>query len=285
MQLVILPNDNVDDPSTENIQHAPVFTWNKYVNQSVAAIPFESHGFSDLLAHDMVANDLPVNIKYKFESKLPKAVWRGGNQGESRSKVYKWTVNHTDLIDFKFASPSTHMAMWKQERVYKYVIDVDGIAWSSRFLYLLNLDMVIIKHASSFTDFCNEMLIPGKHYLTFSNEIELVEDIKFLIEKGDQYAMNMIKDRKKLAERYCSKDAQLLYFYALLNAYARLQRFKVTLDKNAVLITPHIKSISILEVLLITFVFLSTILCAHVCATRRKFHNDEHSKAVKMVLP
>ena len=60
--------------------------------------------------------------------------------------------------------------------------------------------MVIIKHVpisrEIFTDFCNEMLTPGKHYLTFSDEVELVKVIKFLKKKGDQYAMNMIKERK-----------------------------------------------------------------------------------------
>ena len=155
--LIIVANDDTDDPSYYNIKCAPVFSWNKYENQTVLAIPFGSHGFSDLLSSDMT-NDLPMGRKYEFESKLPKAVWRGGNHGWARSEVYKWTVNHTDLIDYKFVSPSTYMPIWKQERLYKYIIDVDGNAWSSRFIYLLNLDMVIIKHVpisrGIFTDFC-----------------------------------------------------------------------------------------------------------------------------------
>ena len=293
VHLVVVANDDTDDPSMENIKCAPVFSWNKCENQSVLAIPFGSNGFSDLLSSDM-ANELPMNKKYKFEFKLPKAVWRGGNQGRDRSEVYKWTVNHTDLIDYKFASSSTYMAMWKQERLYKYIIDVDGVAWSSRFIYLLNLDMVIIKHVPSsrgtcrdrvYTDFCNEMLIPGKHYLTFSNEVELVKVIKLLIKKGDQYAITMIKERKQVAERYCSKDAQLVYFYAIFNAYARLQRFKVALDKNAVLIPPDVEPLSFLEVILIFFVFISIVLCVHVCITTRKFHSHEYSKDARMTLP
>ena len=249
----------VDKPPNENLNIAPVFTFNKYKNENTLAIPFKIHGMQDVFALSVGSYD----STYKFENKMPKAVWRGNDNGQIRKDIYKWTRKHSE-IDYEFTS-TNYMSMSKQEHLYKYILDVDGFAWSSRFIQLLNMDMVIVKQESTMTDFCNEM-IPESMYLTFSNESNLVNAIQFLIQKGDEYALNMINQRRTFAKRYCSKDAQMMYMFTLLNMYANLQRFKVVKDTKAVYVSNDVPSISYLELLLIAFVVASAALSALCCA-------------------
>ena len=174
----------VDQPPLENLNYSPILTFNKYKGDNNIAIPFKIY-----LMEYVYAFSVGTYFKksYNFRNKIAKAVWRGANNGDKRMEVYRWTLNHTDLIDFqlvKHRHTGHYMSISKQEHLYKYLLDIDGAGWSSRFIQSLNTDMVIIKENSSITDFCNEMLTPDVHYLTFSNESTLVKAIQTLSIKG-----------------------------------------------------------------------------------------------------
>ena len=256
-----------DDPPSENLKLAPIFTFNKYKNENIIAIPFIVNKMEDIYA----LNTNQHFIKsYNFSNKKSKAVWRGQEGRGIRDQIYQWTRSHKDIIDYEFSIAhtgykSTNFLSWtEQEHFYKYLLDVDGLGWSSRFIQLLNMDVVIIKQESLHTDFCNEM-IPETMYLTFNNETTMVQSIQSLIQKGDEYALNMIQERRTFAKRYCSKDAQTMYLFTVLNLYANLQQFKVTPDKNAIHVYDE-PSISYLEFILISFVVASAAISALCCA-------------------
>ena len=256
----------VDQPPLENLNYSPILTFNKYKGDNNIAIPFKIY-----LMEYVYAFGVGTYFKksYNFRNKIAKAVWRGANNGDKRMEVYRWTLNHTDLIDFqlvKHRHTGNYMSISKQEHLYKYLLDIDGAGWSSRFIQSLNTDMVIIKENSSITDFCNEMLTPDVHYLTFSNESTLVKAIQYLIDKGDDFALNMIRERKKFAKRYCSRDAQMMYMFTVLNMYAKLQTFQVVKDSKAVYLSNDSTPINYLELLLMIFVLTSAILTAFCCA-------------------
>ena len=258
-----------DDPPRENLDHSPILTFNKIKGENILAIPFIVNKMEDIYA---LNSDSYFRKSYKFENKESKAVWRGGMSGEKRNMVYRWSRNHTDIIDYEFSVAHTgyrsnnYMSWREQEHKYKYMLDVDGWGWSSRFIQLLNIDMAIVKLESPNTDFCNEMLTPDVHYLTFSNESTLVNAIQYLIDKGDDFALNMIQERRNFAKRYCSRDAQMIYMFTLLNMYAKLQTFQVVKDSMAVYVSNDVPSINYLELLLFIFVAASVVLSAVCCA-------------------
>lgn len=260
--------NTADQAARENLNFSPIFTYNKYKTESTVAIPFKIHGMKDIYA---LSSGKYIRKPYKFKNKKSKAVWRGRSNGEIRKKIYEWTRHHKDIIDYEFSSdPTFYLPMGEQEQTYKYIMDVDGFGWSSRFIQLLNVDMVIVKQESLLTDFCNEMMVAEKHYLTFSNETELVTTIKNLIHLGDEYSQNMIQERKKHAKQYCSKDAQIMYVYTLLTMYADLQKFKVVKDVNAIYVSNDVPFISYLELFLIIFLIVSIVLSAFCCAQNFK---------------
>ena len=132
-------------------------------------------------------------------------------------------------------STDSRLSLGQQEAEYKYILDLSGNGWSSRFAYLLGLDMVVLKEdLNPFTDFCQDMSTPGVDYVPFTNTSNLVEAMEAL-RSSDEYSISIINHSNRFVHQYCSKDSQMCYWKVLLDEYYKLQTFKVDAPhKNAI---------------------------------------------------
>ena len=65
---------------------------------------------------------------------------------------------HVSKISPCKGSVDSRLSLGQQEAEYKYILDLSGNGWSSRFPYLLGLDMVVLKEEDDpFNDFCHDM--------------------------------------------------------------------------------------------------------------------------------
>ena len=245
--------------------YAPLFAWNGLKNTpGVVLTPFYSNGINDILAKQLVRKRRAKG----WNSRSGKAVWRGSPTGgvmfdrlaqkqpvspRGTMCLFSSTELGKKYIDFAFSSnlPTNHehvskispckvsvdsrLSLGQQEAEYKYILDLSGNGWSSRFPYLLGLDMVVLKEEDDpFTDFCHDMSTPGVDYVPFTNTSNLVQAMKAL-RSSDEYSISMINRSSSFVHQYCSKDSQMCYWKILLDEYYKLQKFKVDYPhKNAI---------------------------------------------------
>ena len=173
--------------------------------------------------------------------------------------------------------------MGQQEAEYKYILDLSGNGWSSRFPYLLGLDMVVLKEEDDpFTDFCHDMSTPGVEYIPFTNTSNLVQAMEAL-RSSDEYSISIINRSNSFVHQYCSKDSQMCYWKILLDEYYNIQMFRVDYPhKNAIAIDHSYfdTNITMLEFFFACFFVLWAFTCQcclyisckkerHVCCTCR----------------
>ena len=237
----------------------------------------------------------------KWKNKINKAVWRGSPTGgvmfdrlisgkppiSPRGMMCKFssTKKGKELLDFAFSTnlPSNaisiseklpckmsfdeKMSLGEQESKYKFVLDLTGNGWSSRFLYLLALNMVVVKEMSNpYTDFCYDMSVEGVDFIGFVNTSNLISNIEYL-QRNDDYSTQIINQSNRFVNMYCSKDSQLCYWNILLNEYYKLQQFKVdTPHKNAIKINKsyYDTNVTMIEFFFIFF-YISWILTFQCC--------------------
>jgi hypothetical protein len=161
-------------------------------------------------------------------------------------------------------SNNEKMTLSEQESKFKYILDLTGNGWSSRFLYLLGLNMVVLKENSNpYTDFCYDMSLEGVEYIGFTNTTNLINRIEYL-QSNSNYGRKIINQSNRFVNTYCSKDSQLCYWNILLNEYYKLQKFKVDKPhKNAIKISKSYygENITMVEFLFVLFFILWVLTC------------------------
>jgi hypothetical protein len=125
-------------------------------------------------------------------------------------------------------------------------LDLAGNGWSSRFLELLKLNVVVVKAKDRFTGFCQELAVAGVHYTSFNSTAKSGSPLSLLsvlrsLQNNDAHAEHMINDANAFVRDYCSRDAQICYWKLLLEEYAKLFISKTDTD----LLTPHHLAIKI----------------------------------------
>ena len=236
--------------------YAPLFAWNGLKNTpGVVLTPFYSNGINDILAKQLLGKRHAKG----WSARSSKAVWRGSPTGgvmfdrlaqkqpvspRGTMCLFSSTELGKKYIDFAFSSnlPTNHehvskispckvsvdsrLSLGQQEAEYKYILDLSGNGWSSRFVYLLGLDMVVLKEEDDpFTDFCHDMSTPGVEYIPFTNTSNLVQAMEAL-RSSDEYSISIINRSNSFVHQYCSKDSQMCYWKILLDgttSYKRLE--------------------------------------------------------------
>ena len=229
---------------------APVFAACKEKeNSSAVLIPdFQTLSF---IQNNMTNNIHCGNTKYPWLSKKNKAFWRGATTGGfyrihnyenfPRIKLVKLSTEFPDLLDAKFnqiwkVDNGTHKKIIELNYIgntisidehlkYKYQILIDGNAASwSRAYWQFHGNSVVLKQDSNYIVWHNELFKPWIHYIPFNH------DCKDLIKKI-QWAKENDEAAKKIAEAaYIQAHNNLryidilLYFYALITEYAKLQK-------------------------------------------------------------
>ena len=140
--------------------------------------------------------------KYSWETKIPKAVWRGSLSGvndDLQSTRWRLCQLNSTILDVGLVSiPARHdhlnltwstvggkAKMIPQEEFQNYtaIIDVDGNAWSSRFGELLCYNSVVLKVEPMFVEYFYQDLVPWKHYIPIKDDLsDLLEISAYVVD-------------------------------------------------------------------------------------------------------
>ncbi|CAG7970693.1 unnamed protein product [Penicillium salamii] len=110
---------------------------------------------------------------------------------------------------------------WK----YRYLLDMDGWAYSGRFYSFMNSQSLPLK-VSLFREWHQDILIPWVHYVPINKDAdEVVELIRYFEHDptGSLIAENIATGGKDWAERALRNEDMEVYMFRLLLEYARLQ--------------------------------------------------------------
>ena len=105
---------------------------------------------------------------------------------------------------------------------HKFLIDIDGNAWSSRFILLLSTGCVIFKIETPYVEYFNEFLVPYKHYIPVaSDSSDLPEKIQYAVDHDDEMRA-MSENLVSSFNRFIANGRWELYVKTLLTEYSRL---------------------------------------------------------------
>ncbi|KAJ6607193.1 glycosyl transferase family 90-domain-containing protein [Mycena sp. CBHHK59/15] len=192
----------------------------------------------------------PNNIQWG--DKKSQIYWRGTSSGGmifgsnyhnfTRYKLVRLGQKHTDVIDVEMTSFADelcgsecdkekiveeynitgHGVPREDEYKYKYLLDVDGMSFSGRFLGLLRSGSLVFK-ATVFTEYFSDWLRPYEHYIPVLPDLsDLVEKIEWA--KTHDAEARMIQERgRQMVERVMTDGQNDCYFFAVLLEWAQLQ--------------------------------------------------------------
>ncbi|KAJ7339979.1 glycosyl transferase family 90-domain-containing protein [Mycena albidolilacea] len=194
----------------------------------------------------------PNNIGWKDKKSQICKHWRGSSTGGQifgsnyrnfpRFKLIDFTRRHPGLVDAALTTWSDELcgpecdretimgeydftgqgAPREDEYGYKYLLDIDGNAFSGRFLGLLRSGSLVFK-ATVFEEYFNDWIRPFEHY------IPVLPDLSDLLEKlewarSHDAEARMIQERgREIGERLMTDGQNDCYFFLVLLEWARLQ--------------------------------------------------------------
>ncbi|KAK4687168.1 hypothetical protein P7C73_g2946, partial [Tremellales sp. Uapishka_1] len=118
----------------------------------------------------------------------------------------------------------------EQAAKFKYVLDVDGNGWSSRFHRLITSGSVVVK-STIYPEWHSDWLTPWVHYIpTQVDYSDLYSIMSFFVgspegrtEGNDGLAAEIAEQGKKFGEEHWRWEDMQAYMFRLLLEYARLQ--------------------------------------------------------------
>ncbi|KAJ7165693.1 glycosyl transferase family 90-domain-containing protein [Mycena crocata] len=143
------------------------------------------------------------------------------------SAFYEWfcQIDGCDAAAIKAEYNITGAASPREEGYrYKYVFDVDGNAFSGRYLGLLKSGSLVFK-STLFQEYFDDWLQPFVHYIPVLPDLsDLVERIQWAI-AHDAEAQRIQQAGQEFVERVITDDQNDCYFLAVLLEWARLQAY------------------------------------------------------------
>jgi hypothetical protein len=159
-----------------------------------------------------------------------------------RTLLVNHTRAHSDILDAKFlpcapgqCSEETFEAMkeaglpsdtkhfsFGEYTTFKYLIDIDGNAWSSRYAHVLACGAVFFKADSPYKEYFYDFLTPYKDYIPIARDAsDLPEKLRYAVAHDDEM--------KLIHERVLEKHTKLIgngnwlkYVHFVLTEYSSL---------------------------------------------------------------
>ncbi len=196
---------------------------------------------------------IDASQKHLWESKLNKAIWRGGLCGEDeyvengcyesfpRMKAVRLSIERPDLIDARFTQSGAGLyknfeeneSLYLSSKIpiseqikYKYQILVDGVtcAYSRTFWQLLS-NCLVLKQESENCQWYYPGLKANVHYIPLKEDIsDLAEKIQWA-KSHDAECKRIAAAGTRFANEWLGREECLFYVYHLLIKYAKLQKF------------------------------------------------------------
>jgi hypothetical protein len=211
-----------------------------------------------------------LDSKYPWLAKVSKAVWRGRAQismehtsaYDYRRWLWEKTQSQSDMYDVGITdgevsaiaeagiSLAPRMPMLDHAK-FKYLLQLDGVTASSRYMKLLLLNSVVFKQKSIWYEFFESALVPHVHYIPFEFTVDpdkilshqnLTAQIEWAREHDDT-AREVGVNGREFARRHLSLQAATCAWKNLLNEYAVLLKGGITKHSKAESYTDLISTI------------------------------------------
>mmetsp|Transcript_59904 Transcript_59904/g.106853 ORF Transcript_59904/g.106853 Transcript_59904/m.106853 type:complete len:436 (+) Transcript_59904:59-1366(+) len=169
-----------------------------------------------------------------WEDKDHVLFWRGSNTGYGyRHALVSLgpSINATDL-HFSACCCGDHnetceryLRPWVQmeeQAAHKYMVDVDGHSFSTRFKNLLATNSLVFKQKSPYKEWYYDLFEPGVHYIQLERDLsDLSQKVQWAREH-DSEARSMADLAKKAVLEHVTFDDALCYIHQLLTEYQKL---------------------------------------------------------------
>jgi hypothetical protein len=189
------------------------------------------------------------NKKYPWEKKKEILFFRGSDTGcgnsrpwleYPRPKLVSLSLQRPDLIDARFVNflhkkelegwafangyMSGFVKMDKNPK-YKYLMNIDGnCAAAPRLPLLMHSNSVIFKQESPSIQWFYDKLKPYVHYIPVRDNLSDIFQKILWAQAHDEECREISERAQKFARQYLTEEMVYLYFYRLIEAYARKQR-------------------------------------------------------------
>ncbi|NGX32219.1 MAG: hypothetical protein K1060chlam4_00260 [Candidatus Anoxychlamydiales bacterium] len=227
--------DSLDNPKLIECLQAPVFCISKKKNNDkVILFPhIEWMEKNDLLLDRLSKAALQLN----WEKKESQAFWRGTTTGfldldkNERLKIVKLASHYPHLIDASFSNIVQISEENKKYLVenfelkekaspidqikYKYLLSIDGNAFSGSFFWQLFSNSVVLKNSSNYLEWYYSGVKSDKHYLEFDSDKDLISKIHWL-KDNDKKAKKISENANVFANENLTNEATLAYVFKLL---------------------------------------------------------------------
>jgi len=169
-----------------------------------------------------------------FEQRKQIAFWRGSLTRDERKDLFWYSLAHPDLVDAKllrfdnYTSPRVpYSALFN----YQMLIDIEGLAWSSRYPLLLATGSTVLKIESpvQWREYWYDLIRPGEHYISVPDIAHLAEAVQWV--RDHQAEAKAIATRaQEFANKYLNMKHYILRTVTFLRAYKSRMNFEPALD-------------------------------------------------------
>nr|XP_022914467.1 O-glucosyltransferase rumi homolog [Onthophagus taurus] len=184
-----------------------------------------------------------------WESKIPKAFFRGSRTSSERDPLILLSREHPELIDAKYTknqawksegdtlhAPPAKEVSFEEHCKYKYLFNFRGVAASFRFKHILLCKSLVFHVGDEWQEFFYTALKPWIHYVpvkTTATKQDIWNLIEFFRENED-LAREISENGHKLIWNHLKMNDVKCYWSKLLKKYAKLLLFKPSLDLNLI---------------------------------------------------
>lgn len=155
-----------------------------------------------------------------------------------RHKLQIIGEEHPGLIDFRNTDDgSGRISMEEQEKLFKYIISVEGFGgWADRLSELLFYDVALMVQEHPCKEWYEEMFFPFQHFIPVSNNLDnLLGRIQWA-EHHPRAVEDMIRSKIIQAKRVLSKQGIITFSSVLWILYGNLQRYPITKRNDTVIV-------------------------------------------------
>ncbi|KAL8440364.1 hypothetical protein Efla_000252 [Eimeria flavescens] len=188
-----------------------------------------------------------------WESRDPRAAFRGRDSNPIRVKLAQLSSRHPDLLDVAITSWENDENFEIEEELgggrkvflklsdfskYKYVLSLDGTVAAYRNPYMLSSGSLTLKHDSPYYEWYQHELTPWRHFVPFDGTGEdLLSKLQWAKEH-DQEAKSIAANARDYAKTHLLPERVLCYYFQALEAYFKKQDGTPTVTDDMVWVSP-----------------------------------------------
>ena len=178
---------------------------------------------------DKVRHFIFLNDQRSFESKLPKAIYRGVSYQPHRIDFLEKYFG-SEWVDCGDTGANPHKAEWKTHQItlydhlkYKFVISIEGNDVASNLKWVMSSNSIAVMPKPKYeTWFMEGTLIPNYHYIEIKDDYsDLPERLQYYIDHPEE-TKKIIENAHEYVAQFQDKDREDLIHLLVLQKYFSL---------------------------------------------------------------